>query len=161
MTKQQSETPLRSTIIEQQNDLINNTQQQQQSRRRFHRRKQMKRSKSVDLYQEPSPCISSPINNDLNQFSRQQRSTSRDYLGGDGDNLSSSSSTADIARVNQATLTRYKSLDSMTINNRTSNFNGKNSNHRSMNSNRRTMTKPTEFDFDSDDSVCGIPKPRK
>jgi len=161
--QQQPEIPIRSTIIEpqrqQQDDLINSNQQQQ-SRRRFQRRKQMKRSKSVDSYQEPSAFISPTINNDLNKSYRPQRSISREYLDG-GEILSSSSSsssslTADIERVNRAALLRYKSLDSITHNNRKANLNGRNTNN-----NRRIISKPTEFDFDSDDSVCGIPKPRK
>jgi hypothetical protein len=143
-------------MVEQQQDELMGGQHQ--SRRRFQKRKQMKRSKSVDLYQEPS-SVPSPtiITNELNKSSRQPRSTSREYLAG-GENLSSSSSsaslTADIERVNRAALLRYKSLDSMTFNNRKTNINGKNNN-------RKMMTKPTEIDFDSDDSVCGIPKPRK
>jgi hypothetical protein len=59
-------------------------------------------------------------------------------------------------RVNRAALLRYKSLDSIAFNNQKSNLNRRNP----MN-NRRMVSKPTEFDFDSDDSVCGIPKPRK
>jgi hypothetical protein len=161
-SRQQSEMPIRSTIIEQQqqqqNDLINSNQQQQ-SRRRFHRRKQMKRSKSVDSYQDPSAFVSPTINNDLNKSYRPpQRSISREHLDG-GDILSSSSSsssslTADIERVNRAALLRYKSLDSVAYNNRKSNLNGRNNN-------RRIISKPAEFDYDSDDSVCGIPKPQK
>jgi hypothetical protein len=133
---------------------------QQQSRRRFQKRKQMKRSKSVDLYQEPS-SVHSPtiIPTELNKSFRQPRSTSREYLAG-GENLSSSSSssaslTTDIERVNRAALLRYKSLDSMAFNNQNTNSNGR------KNNNRRIISKPKEFDFDSDDSVCGIPKPRK
>ncbi len=159
--QQQSEIPICSKINEKQDELINdNQQQQQQSRRRFQRRKQMKRSKSVDSYQDPSAFISPIINNDLNKSYRQPRSTSREQLE-NGEILlssssSSSSSTADIERINQAALLRYKSLDSITFNNRKSNLNGRN-----INNNRRIISKPTEFDFDSDDSVCGIPKPRK
>ncbi|CAF0986323.1 unnamed protein product [Rotaria sp. Silwood1] len=168
--QQQREKPNRSGIIEQeqqqlQDDLINSGQQQP-SRRRFQKRKQMKRSKSVDLYQEPSSFMSPTIHNDLNKSYRQQKSTSREYLGGK-ENLSSpssssSSSTADIERVNRAALLRYKSLDSITFNNRKPNLNGRNKNTiNNNNSNRRIVSKPAEFDFDSDDSVCGIPKPRK
>jgi len=151
--------PVRSTIIEEQQQQ-QQQQDNQQSRRRFQRRKQMKRSKSVDLYQEPSSFISPTTNqHDLNKSSRPQRSISREYLEG-GENLSSSSSssslTADMERVNRAALLRYKSLDSIAFNNQKSNLNRRNP----MN-NRRMVSKPTEFDFDSDDSVCGIPKPRK
>lgn len=139
----------------------------QQSRRRFQRRKQMKRSKSADLYQEPSSVSSSrnQANNnyffpsttppDANQLHRQPRSISRDLIGEGADgNLSASSSTssssiAHIERTNRDALLRYKSLDSMTFNNR------------KLNGTRRAVSKPTNVDFDSDDSVCGIPKPRK
>jgi hypothetical protein len=151
--RQQVEIPIPATIIEQQDE-----NQQQQSRRRFQRRKQMKRSKSVDLYQEPSAFIS-PTTPDINKSHQQPKSTSREDLHG-GENLLSSSSssslTADIERVNRAAILRYKSLDSIAYNNRKPNINGRNPNH-----NRRIISKPTEFDFDSDDSVCGIPKPRK
>ena len=155
----QSEMPIYSTITEQQQQLDN---QQQQSRRRFQRRKQMKRSKSVDLYQEPSSFNSPTMTHqDLNKSSRPQRSISREYLN-NGENLSSSSSsssslTVDMERVNRAALLRYKSLDSVAFNNRTSNLNGRNTNS----NNRKQISKPREYDFDSDDSVCGIPKPRK
>ena len=156
-TRQQVEMPVRSTVIEEQQQADN-----QQARRRFQRRKQMKRSKSVDLYQEQS-SFNSPLMNhhDSNRFNRPpQRAISREYLEGGGENLFSSSSssslTADMERVNRAALLRYKSLDSITYNNRKSNNNGRNSY-----TNRRTASKPVEFDFDSDDSVCGIPKPRK
>jgi hypothetical protein len=125
----------------------------------------MKRSKSADLYQEPSSIsssksqnnnyfLTSTTNNEGNRYHRQQRSITRDLTeGGGGDeNLSSdstsSSSIANIERINRDALLRYKSLDSMTINNRKTN-------------NRRILSKPTNIDFDSDDSVCGIPKPRK
>ncbi|CAF4877064.1 unnamed protein product, partial [Rotaria socialis] len=77
---------------------------------------------------------------------------------------SSSTSIGDIERVNRAALLRYKSLDSMTFNNRKSNANAKNHsimNNNNNNNNRRMLSKLTEFDFDSDDSVCGIPKSRK
>lgn len=129
----------------------------------------MKRSKSADLYQEPVSTLSksqnnqnyffpSTTNNESNRYSRHQRSISRDLIvGGDG-NLSSSStsslSTANIERINRAALLRYKSLDSMTFNNRNASLNSKTNN-------RRALSKPTNADFDSDDSVCGIPKPRK
>ncbi|CAF2819700.1 unnamed protein product [Rotaria sp. Silwood2] len=165
--QQQLEIPKRSGIIEQQQqqqeDELINSGQQQASRRRFQKRKQMKRSKSVDLYQEPSSFISPTMNNELNRSYRQPKSTSREYLGGK-ENLSSpssssSSSTADIERVNRAVLLRYKSLDSMTFNNQKPNLNGRNNNI--TNNHRRIISKPAEFDFDSDDSVCGIPKPRK
>jgi hypothetical protein len=124
----------------------------------------MKRSKSADLYQEPSSISSSKsqnnnyffpstTNNEGNRYHRQQRSISRDLKEGGGDeNLSSastsSSSIANIERINRDALLRYKSLDSMTFNNRKT-------------TNRRILSKPTNIDFDSDDSVCGIPKPRK
>lgn len=144
--------------------------QQQASRRRFQRRKQMKRSKSADLYQDPSSSKSSNPNDhflssvnplDSNRQERQPRSISRECIVGreaDG-NLSatsseSSSSTARIERINRAALMRYKSLDSMTFNNRKGNPTGKNLN-------RKFASKPMNMDFDSDDSVCGIPKPRK
>jgi hypothetical protein len=160
--RQQSEMPIRSTITEQQqqqqHDELINGNQQQQSRRRFQRRKQMKRSKSVDSYQDPSAFVSPTITNDSNKSYRPQRTTSREYLN-DEDNLSSSSSsslTADMERVNRAALLRYKSLDSITFNNRKSNLNGRNTNN-----NRKIISKQAEYDFDSDDSVCGIPKPRK
>ncbi len=119
----------------------------------------MKRSKSVDVYQEPSLFTSSTINNDFNKSFRQPKFSSRENLTKENLSLSSSSSsaslTAEIERINRPALLRYKSLDSMTFNNQKLNFNEKNNNH------RRAMTKPIEFDFDSDDSVCGIPKPRK
>jgi hypothetical protein len=148
--RQQIDMPIRSAMIEEQQQ-----QDNQQSRRRFHRRKQMKRSKSADLYQEPSSFMSPTTNQqDLNKSYRPHRSISREHLEG-GEHISSSSSssslTVDMERVNQAALLRYKSLDSITINNRKSN----------PTSNRRMISKPAEFDFDSDDSVCGIPKPRK
>ncbi|CAM4930060.1 unnamed protein product [Rotaria socialis] len=157
--------------------LNNGQQQQQQPRRRFQRRKQMKRSKSADLYQEPTSISSksqnndnscffpSTTNNESNRYHHQQ-SRSRDLIGGGGGgrgegdgNLSPSSSssslsTANTEHVNRASLLRYKSLDSMTFNNRTASLHGKNSN-------RRNLSKPTNADFDSDDSICGIPKPRK
>ena len=149
-------------------------QQNQSSRRRFQRRKQMKRSKSADLYQEQSPPIPSkasngnqnyflpPTGQESKKYSHHPRSMSRDMIatGGPKDgNLSSSSSgsstsTARIEQTNRAALLRYKSLDSMAFNNRKSTLNGKNQN-------RRVMSKPMNMDFDSDDSVCGIPKPRK
>lgn len=158
------------TVEQQQNDRSNNGQQQQ-PRRRFQRRKQMKRSKSADLYHEPSLTSSKhqnqndyyfppTSNHDSNRYNRQQRSISRDLTGGGGDgHLSSSSSssslsTANIERINRAALLRYKSLDSMTFNNKRSNMNGKNDT-------RRALSRPIHADFDSDDSVCGIPKPRK
>lgn len=157
---QQSEILKHPTIIEQQqqrpqDDL--NIERQQPSRRRFQKRKQMKRSKSVDLYQESLPFNSSTISGELNKPYPQHKSTNREYID-ERDNLSSassssSSSTADIERVNRAALLRYKSLDSMTFNNRHSTKNDTN--------NRRAMSKIVEYDFDSDDSVCGIPKPRK
>jgi hypothetical protein len=164
--------------------LVNTEQQQQQqpderstglsqpqSRRRFHRRKQMKRSKSADLYQDPSSIASKPQNNnhnycfpsaanpDTTKAYRHQRSASRDLIGGgDGGNgsstSSSSSSISNIERVNRAALLRYKSLDSMTFNNRKGSSSGKSNS-------RRFMSKQMSMDFDSDDSVCGIPKPRK
>jgi hypothetical protein len=75
--------------------------------------------------------------------------------GGDGHlSSSSSSSIGDIERVNRAALLRYKSLDSMAFNNKKSNLNGKTTN-------RKSLSKSIHMDFDSDDSVCGIPKPRK
>jgi hypothetical protein len=159
-SRQQTEIPTRSTIIEkQQDEAVNSGGQQRQSRHRFQRRKQMKRSKSVDVYQEPSLFTSSTINNDFNKSFRQPKFSSRENLTKENLSLSSSSSsaslTADIERINRPALLRYKSLDSMTFNNQKLNFNEKNNNH------RRAMTKPIEFDFDSDDSVCGIPKPRK
>lgn len=148
-----------------------NAAQQQQSRRRFQRRKQMKRSKSADLYQEPSsmPAKNSkndpylfnpPNNNDFNRHPRPPRSISRDLIvegRGDGNLSSSSTSSSSIAnmeRVNQAVLSRYKSLDSMTFHNKKSNPTGNPST-------RRTSSRPVYADLDSDDSVCGIPKARK
>ncbi|CAF4145650.1 unnamed protein product [Rotaria magnacalcarata] len=163
-------------IEQPQHERLNNEQQQQQQqqqpRRRFQRRKQMKRSKSADLYQEPTSISSKSQNNDNSYFfpsttnnesnryhHQQQQSRSRDLIGGGDGNLSPSSSssslsTANIERVNRAALLRYKSLDSMTFNNRTANLHGKNNN-------RRHLSKPINADFDSDDSICGIPKPRK
>lgn len=139
----------------------------QQPRRRFQRRKQMKRSKSVDLYQEPSLTSSKSSNpssyrystaQDSHDFNRQQRSISRDFNGaGDGHQSSSSSassSMSNLERINRAALLRYKSLDSMTFNNKKSNLNGKNPL-------RKQSSRPISIDYDSDDSVCGIPKPRK
>ncbi|CAF1131336.1 unnamed protein product [Adineta steineri] len=161
------ELPIHSTIFEQQQqDESMNSGQQNQSRRRFQRRKQMKRSKSVDLYQEQTSSFISPIiNNEFNKSSRQPKSISREHLAKEEDFSSSSSSsslTTDIERVNRAALLRYKSLDSMTFNNQKSNFNGRLLNNNNTNNNhRRSMHKPKEYDFDSDDSVCGIPKPRK
>jgi hypothetical protein len=153
-----SQGPIRSAIVEQQDERSSGGQHQ--SRRRFQRRKQMKRSQSADLYQEPSSknpnnyLFSSTNNNEANKPPRQHRSTSRG-VGDEDLSGSSSSSTANIERINRDVLLRYKSLDSMTLNNnRKSNLNGKTNN-------RRTMSKPTNADFDSDDSVCGIPKPRK
>jgi len=174
--RQQFQGPIRSTIIEQQQQQQQDERSsggQQQSRRRFQRRKQMKRSKSADLYQESSSIPSknqhnnsylftSTNNNESNRYNRQRRSISRDIIGGEGGggdgNLSSSStsssSIANIERINRAALLRYKSLDSMTFNNKKSNLNGKTNN-------RKTLSKSINADFDSDDSVCGIPKPRK
>ncbi|CAF1595715.1 unnamed protein product, partial [Adineta steineri] len=158
--------PIHSTVFEQQQqDESMNSGQQNQSRRRFQRRKQMKRSKSVDLYQEQTSSFISPIiNNEFNKSSRQPKSISREHLAKEEDFSSSSSSsslTTDIERVNRAALLRYKSLDSMTFNNQKSNFNGRLLNNNNTNNNhRRSMHKPKEYDFDSDDSVCGIPKPR-
>lgn len=173
-----SEMPIRSTLISAQEPMMighhqehQQQQQYQQGRRRFHKRKQMKRSKSVDLYQEPYGVTPSSMHHhyhhqpqphffEPNKVSRQQRSISREFLAGPSNvsplsSSSSSSSIADIERVNQAVLLRHKSLDSMTFNRRTAgNVNGRD-NH------RRALSKPTEFDFDSDDSVCGIPKPRQ
>jgi hypothetical protein len=174
--RQPSQGSIRSTIAEQQQQQQQQDERSsggQQSRRRFQRRKQMKRSKSADLYQEASPIPSknqnnnnylftSTNNNELNRYNRQRRSVSRDLgeergRGGDEENLSSSSSSsiAGIERTNRAALLRYKSLDSMTFNNRKSSLHGKNNN------NRRALSKQINADFDSDDSVCGIPKPRK
>lgn len=185
--RQLSQGLIRSTMadLHQQQQLQQQQQQQQQdersfggqsqSRRRFQRRKQMKRSKSADLYQEPSSVSSKNQNNnnyhftttntnESNRYNRQQRSISRDFVGGGGagagdgnlspSSSSSSSSIADIERINRAALLRYKSLDSMAVNSRKSNTNGKNNN-------RRATSKPANVDFDSDDSVCGIPKSRK
>ena len=178
--RQQTQGPImRSTFVEQQQlPDERSSGGQQQSRRRFQRRKQMKRSKSADLYQELSPVSSKTSinnnnniysftstnhnNNELNRYNRQQRSISRDLTGGGGgggedEHLSSSSSSSSIAnieRINRAALLRYKSLDSMTFNTRKSNLNGKTNN-------RRGSSRPINADFDSDDSVCGIPKPRK
>ena len=81
--RQISEMPMYPTIIEQQDN------QQAQSRRRFQRRKQMKRSKSVDLYQDPSFAT-----NNLPDLSRTPRSISRECLNNE-ENLSSSSSKLD------------------------------------------------------------------
>jgi hypothetical protein len=161
-----SQGPLRSRPVEQQqHDERTGGGQQHQSRRRFHRRKQMNRSKSADLYQEPlsASLKSQNTNNYLftstnkNESNRPQRSISRDLPGGGGDghlSSSSSSSIGDIERVNRAALLRYKSLDSMAFNNKKSNLNGKTTN-------RKSLSKSIHMDFDSDDSVCGIPKPRK
>lgn len=150
---------------QQQDEHISSGQNQQSSRRRFQRRKEMKRSKSVDLYQEPSSYNTSIMNNELNKSYRQQKSTSREYLGGrenfSSPSSSSSSSIADIERVNRAALLRYKSLDSVTFNNRKPNLNSKHTNIIHNNNNRRIVSRQADFDFDSDDSVCGIPKPRK
>jgi len=136
----------------------------QQPRRRFQRRKQMKRSKSADLYQEPSLTPSSKnsfysTTQDNHDFNRQQRSISRDLIGAQDGNLSnsssSSSSMSNMERINRAALLRYKSLDSMTFNNnKKANLNGRNSL-------RKQTSRPISVDYDSDDSVCGIPKPRK
>ncbi|CAF1583217.1 unnamed protein product, partial [Adineta ricciae] len=175
---QPSQGSLRSTLVDQQQQQDERVLAgQQQSRRRFQRRKQMKRSKSADLYQGPLSPSNSTIqnnnsyfyppthNNEENKLNRQPRSTSRDLItGGDGNlsassSSSSSSSIAHIERINRDTLLRYKSLDSMTFNNRKLNlpikYNNQNANT------RRAVSKPTNIDFDSDDSVCGIPKPRK
>lgn len=132
----------------------------------------MKRSKSADLYQEPSSIPSkhskndtysfnpANSNNDLNRQSRlPPRSTSRDVIGegrADGNLSSSSTSSSSIGRIeraNQAVLSRYKSLDSMTFNNRKTNS--------MTNPTHRRTSKPLFADLDSDDSVCGIPKARK
>lgn len=152
-SRQQSEMPMYPTVVEQQDN------QQSQSRRRFQRRKQMKRSKSVDLYQDPSTAINHLP--DLTRNPRAQRSISREYLINEENILSSSSSSAssldvEMERTNRAAILRYKSLDSIAYNNRKSAVNAK-----TMPTNRKLFFKPTEFDFDSDDSVCGIPKPRK
>jgi len=174
--RQQFQGPIRSTIVEQQQQDERSSGGQQQPRRRFHRRKQMKRSKSADLYQESSSIPSknqnnnsylftTTNNNESNRYNRQPRSISRDLIEGEGGgggrrdgNLSSSStsssSIANIERINRAALLRYKSLDSMTFNNKKSNLNGKITN-------RKILSKSINADFDSDDSVCGIPKPRK
>ncbi|CAF3541406.1 unnamed protein product [Adineta steineri] len=173
-SRPQSQGSLHSTVVEQQQQQDERSNGGQQPRRRFQRRKQMKRSKSADLYQEPSSISSSTKNqinnnyffpttntNEANKHHRQQRSISRDLIGigGEDENLSSSSTTsssiAHIERTNRDALLRYKSLDSMTFNNRKLNFNGK------TNNTRRAVSKPTNIDYDSDDSVCGIPKPRK
>lgn len=154
-----SEMPMRSTLIHQPDlSTLDQQQNQQQNRRRFQKRKQMKRSKSVDLYQDVSN-VQQPIFNpiDSNKISRNQRTISREFLTIGNPNessLSSSSSTSsmgDIERVNQAVLLRHKSLDSMTFQRRTN----------SKDQHRRALSKPTQYDFDSDDSVCGIPKPRR
>lgn len=129
-------------------------------RRRFHKRKQMKRSKSVDLCQDPlSGHIHSSVYNDDSKISRQQRTISREFINVEGNrspltSSSSSSSIAEIERVNQAVLLRHKSLDSMVFHQRSSQGNGR-ENY------RRALSKPIQYDFDSDDSVCGIPKPRR
>ncbi|UJR20854.1 hypothetical protein I4U23_023964 [Adineta vaga] len=172
-SRQRSDQPVRSNFIEQApppppppppppiaEDFDNNGQMHQ-SRRRFQRRKQMKRSKSVDLYQEPSLFASPISNHELAKSSRNQRSISREHLARQEDLTSSSSSstsslTVDIERINRAVLLRYKSLDSMTFHNQ-----NRNSNMKLTNDYRRPIPKSKEFDFDSDDSVCGIPKPRK
>lgn len=152
-----------------------NEQQNQIPRRRFHRRKQMKRSKSADLYQEQTLGKNSNIpthnqnfhiesvSQDPNRyFYHQQRSSTRDLLETRGlgdDQITSSSSdssasTARIERINRAALLRFKSLDSVTFNNRCGLSNAKSQN-------RRSISKQMHVDLDSDDSVCGIPKPRK
>ena len=141
-----SEMPIRSNLVQQQE--LSTVDQHQQNRRRFQKRKQMKRSKSVDLYQDTSNVHPTTFN---------QRSVSRELLThGNGNETplsssSSSSSIGDIERVNQAVLLRHKSLDSMTFQRRTN----------SKDQYRRAAPKPIQFDFDSDDSVCGIPKPRR
>ena len=145
-----SEMPIRSALIQQQPVSTLEPDQSQQNRRRFQKRKQMKRSKSVDLYQDLSAAPPLPSFN--------QRSISRECLThGQGiesplsSSSSSSSSIGDIERVNQAALLRHKSLDSMTFQRRTN----------PKESQRRALSKPVQYDFDSDDSVCGIPKPRR
>ena len=115
----------------------------------------MKRSKSVDLYQEPSLFTHK---SESNKTHRQLESINHEFTI-DKDHSSSlssssSSSMADIERVNRAALLRYKSLDSMTVNNRKLNLTRRNYN-------RKFMSKPLGFDFDSDDSICGIPKPQR
>lgn len=145
-----SEMPIRSALIQQQPVSTLDPDPSQQNRRRFQKRKQMKRSKSVDLYQELSAAHPSPS-------SFNQRSISRECLThGQGiesplSSSSSSSSIGDIERVNQAALLRHKSLDSTTFQRRTN----------PKESQRRALSKPVQYDFDSDDSVCGIPKPRR
>lgn len=118
-------------------------QENVQARRRFHRRKQMKRSKSVDLQQEISNYPPSNAHHHQDYFNDAENLSSS--------SSSSSSSTADIERINRAALLRYKSLDSLAFNNRKTN-----GHHH-----RRNPPKPIEHEFDSDDSVCGIPKPRR
>ena len=162
-----SQGQMRSRPVEQQphDERMAGGGQQHQSRRRFQRRKQMKRSKSADLYQDPSSKNPNTNNylydsNRHHESNRSQQSISRDLPGGggvgDGHYSSSSSSTSigDIERVNRAALLRYKSLDSVTFNNKKSNLHGKPTN-------RKQLSKSIHMDFDSDDSVCGIPKPRK
>ena len=165
--RQAWEIPPRSVINERPEDFLDAAQQQQQQqlpRRRFQKRKQMKRSKSVDLYQEPSAYLIPSVPNPINAAHRHPKSISREFFTGGGgaeglvspsaSSSSSSSSMAGIEHVNQAALLRYKSLDSVTFNHRSLNQTGR-ENH------RRAISKPMEYDFDSDDSVCGIPKPRK
>ena len=146
------------------NDFVggaNGSQQQQQSRRRFQRRKQMKRSKSVDVYQEPSSFVAPSMHAEPNRIYRQQRSISRECLArGNITSSSSSSSIPDHERFNHAGIPRYKSLDSMTFNNLRPDFTAREKS-RATGHHRRATSKPPNVDFDSDDSVCGIPKPRK
>lgn len=122
----------------------------------------MKRSKSVELHQDTSAYpVSQTHNQDFYSSYRIPKSTRREYQDAvdhfSSSSSSSSSSTADLERVNRAALLRYKSLDSIAFNNRKSNINGKSNN----NNHRRIQSKTVEYDFDSDDSVCGIPKPRR
>lgn len=157
------EVPQRSVINERQEDLLDAGQQQ--PRRRFQKRKQMKRSKSVDLYQDPSAYLVPSLPTPINSAHRHPKSISREFLTGargterlvsplSSSSSPSSSSLEGIEHTNQAALLRYKSLDSVTFNHRSSNHTGKENQ-------RRAISKPMEHDFDSDDSVCGIPKPRK
>ena len=74
-------------------------------------------------------------NNELNKSYRQQRSISRDLIGEEEEmeiyhHHHHRHQLADIERINRAALLRYKSLDSMTYNNRKSNLNGKNNNRK-------------------------------
>ncbi|CAF0726602.1 unnamed protein product [Didymodactylos carnosus] len=142
------------------------------SRRRFHRRKQIKRSKSVDLCQldndrqtiTPSSQLKT---NSISYSQHTLRSSSRQHLDNSSSRIKShhsSSSETEHQNNNNTAILRYKSLDSVTCRTEPTalltNMNNVHTKNIKTNGNRSRISKVNEeIDFDSDDSVCGIPKP--